>query len=234
MKKIGLLLPTLVLAAALLGCGGSGSEETREEAAREAAAENGDLSYGFFAGFDSMRPMLDRPGKYAEIFNDSNKFQFAHAKRLGIEPIKDLRGAWRTKRPIVHITSSDLYIVDSLTHSIPYLVPEAATLLSRIGADFKQKAPAYRIRVTSLLRTPASVKSLRRVNVNATDSSTHQYGTTFDLAYFRFPRVGAGREMSDDQLKRILAEVLYEYRLRKECMVKFERKTHCFHITATR
>lgn len=177
-------------------------------------------------------------GRLADVFNDSNYLQYRYAEALGIEPIKNLRMAYRTRRPIVLVKSNKYYEVDSLTHSLPYLVPEAEKLLTDIGKGFidslrHRGADGYRIRVTSLLRTPHTVKRLRRVNVNATDSSTHQFGTTFDLSYTRFHCLDSTRTIHDGDLKNLLAEVLLDLRSRGRCLVKFERKTGCFHVTAT-
>ena len=102
-------------------------------------------------------------GHLREVFNDSNKYQYAHAERIGIEPISDLYFAYHTRRPLRHITTCDLYKVDSLTHSLPFLVPEAARLLEDIGRNFidslaSRGADGYRIKVTSLLRTASSVR----------------------------------------------------------------------------
>lgn len=178
-------------------------------------------------------------GRLADVFNDSNYRQYAYAEKLGITPITDLSKAYHTRRPMVKISSNSDYSVDTLKHSLPYLVPEASSLLSAIGRNFqdslKRKGDArYRIRVTSLLRTPATVKKLRRVNVNATDSSTHQFGTTFDISYHRFHCLDSRYELSQEALKNVLAEVLYDLRKEGRCLVKFERKTGCFHVTATR
>lgn len=178
-------------------------------------------------------------GRLADVFNDSNYRQYAYAEKLGITPITDLSLAYHTKRPIVKITSNADYSVDELTHSLPYLVPEASRLLSSIGRNFqdslKKKGDArYRIRVTSLLRTPATVKKLRRVNINATDSSTHQFGTTFDISYNRFHCLDHSHELSQETLKNVLAEVLYDLRKEGRCLVKFEKKTGCFHVTVTK
>lgn len=177
-------------------------------------------------------------GRLAEVFNDSNHRQFAFAKALGIQPIKGLSEAYHTRRPMLKITSTADYTVDSLTHSLPYLVPEASRLLTSIGRNFKDSlrrrgADGYRIRVTSLLRTPYSVKRLRRVNINATDSSTHQFGTTFDISYRRFHCLDTTRTINEEDLKNLLAEVLYDLRNQGRCLVKFERKTGCFHVTVT-
>lgn len=176
---------------------------------------------------------------WPEIFNDSNKYQYPFAEKYGIEPIHDIGSAYFTRQPVVRISTNSHYAVDSLTHSIPYLVPRAGVLLDDIGADFiarlkKRGIRGYRMRVTSLLRTPASVKKLRRVNVNAADSSAHQFATTFDISYLGFDRATDATPTSDEQLKRALAETLLEMRKAERCMVKYESKTHCFHITVTK
>lgn len=180
-----------------------------------------------------------RIGPLREIFNDSNKYQYAYAEKLGITPISGIRDAYFTSRPVVHIRSCKEYIVDSLTHSMPFLVPEAASLLRTVGQNFidslaSRGTPGYRIRVTSLLRTASSVKRLRRVNVNATDSSTHKFGTTFDISYVRFEPSPSAPFVSQGDLKNILGQVLLDLRGQGRCLVKFEGKTGCFHITATR
>lgn len=178
-------------------------------------------------------------GNLGELFNDSNKYQYAAGERIGIEPITGLGEAYFTRRPLVKVRTCRWYNVDPLTHSMPYLVPEAASLLETIGRNFadslrSHKAEGHKFRVTSVLRTAGSVKRLRRVNGNATDSSTHQLGTTFDISYARFDHEGDRPRVSDEQLKLILAEVLRDLRASGRCMVKYERKSPCFHITAVK
>ncbi len=175
-------------------------------------------------------------GPLREVFNDSNKYQYAHAERLGINPIHTLNDSYFSKRPLVKVSSCSDYFVDSLTHSMPYLVPEAAALLSDIGRNFidslaSRGADGYRIKVTSLLRTPMHVRKLRRVNVNATDSSTHQFGTTFDISWRNFACEDETRTINEGDLKNLLAEVLFDLRKEGRCLVKYEHKTCCFHIT---
>ena len=178
-------------------------------------------------------------GRLADVFNDSNRYQYEVAEQLGISPVSTFADAFYTRRPLVKIESNDLYAVDELTHSLPYLVPEAQQLLATIGRNFidslkSRGAGGYRIKATSLLRTPATVRQLRRVNRNATDSSTHQFGTTFDLTYVNFHKADPkARDINDGDLKNLLAEVLYDLRRQQKCMVKFEKKSTCFHITAT-
>ncbi|MCM1005900.1 MAG: DUF5715 family protein [Prevotella sp.] len=185
------------------------------------------------------RIKVNNIGRLAEVFNDSNKYQYVWAEKLGIKPIHNLNDAFRTSRPLVYIKECDAYGVDKLTHSLPYLVPDAADLLKTIGYNFidtlaKRGVDGYKIKVTSLLRTPATVKSLRRVNTNATDSSTHQFGTTFDLSWTNFVCADESRTINEGDLKNVLAEVLLDLRKQNKCMVKFERKTACFHITVTK
>lgn len=182
---------------------------------------------------------INSVGRLRDVFNDSNRNQYMFAEALGIRPIHTISDAYNLTRPIIHITSNEYYLVDSLTHSLPFLVPEAALLLKRVGANFidslaSRGADGYRIKVTSLLRTPSTVKRLRRVNVNATDSSTHQFGTTFDLSYVKFACADTTRTINQEDLKNLLAEVLLDLRDNQACLVKYERMTGCFHITAIR
>lgn len=185
---------------------------------------------------DNGQILINDIGPLYEVFNDSNKYQYEFAEKLGIDPIESFRDAYHTKKPIRHIVSNKYFIVDSLTHSMPFLVPPAARLLEDIGKNFidtlsNRGAKGYRIIVTSMLRTASSVKRLRRVNVNATDSSTHKFATTFDISYTRYHSVAPSRQLNDGDLKNVLAEVLYDLRRQNRCLVKFERKTGCFHVT---
>jgi hypothetical protein len=125
-----------------------------------------------------------------------------------------------------------------LTHSIPYLVPAAAAELERIGegfADILQRngLPHYRFYVTSVLRTQADVSFLQKSgNVNATSNSCHCYGTTFDLAYYRYDKVTRTNEyMHEDNLKLVLGQVLLNEQRAGRIYVKYEKKQACFHIT---
>ena len=131
---------------------------------------------------------------------------------------------------------------NSLTHSIPFLVPKASALLDSIGANFLDSLEnkglnPNQVIVTSVLRTQDDVKKLRRVNGNASANSVHMFGTTFDISYKRFFKVEDpdGRPMQDvraDTLKLVLSEVLRDLKKKDMCYVKYELKQGCFHITA--
>ena len=176
-------------------------------------------------------------GPLRKVFNDSNHVQLVAAQQLGFPPIQSGEDIMRLRRPVVRVDSCEEYYLEELTHSFPYLVPEAAQFLKEIGRAFNDSLQArgggaYRLKVTSVLRTPATVKKLRRVNRNATEESTHSYGTTFDISYSKFICDDASApHRSFEDLKNLLAEILYKFREEGRCYVKFEYRQSCFHIT---
>lgn len=179
---------------------------------------------------------------YKRSFNDLNDTHLAAAKALGINPIENREEAGRMTRSLKMVNTCATYRVDSLTHSIPYLVPRANALLEVLAEGFMDSLAnkglnPYRIIVTSVLRTDSDVKRLRRGNINATSNSAHRYGTTFDVSWKRFDQVPDpdGRPMQtvgSDTLKMVLAECLRDLKKQGDCYVKYELKQGCFHITA--
>lgn len=173
----------------------------------------------------------------AKEYNDSNFLHLEAAKQLGINPMNDSFPDRPLGRPLLKIKSCKQFYVAELKHSYPYLVPEASQLLHDIGQSFNDSLAArgggdYRLKVTSLLRTPQTVKRLRRVNRAATDMSAHQYGTTFDISYTRFMLAShSGPHRTQEDLKNLLAEIVGNMRNQGRCYVKYERKSGCFHIT---
>jgi uncharacterized protein YcbK (DUF882 family) len=178
---------------------------------------------------------------YKRSFGDLNDTHLAVAQKIGIKPLADRAEAEKMKGKLVHVTSGDHYAVDSLTHSIPYLIPQAQQLLDAIGRNFLDSLEnkglnPNQILVTSVLRTQEDVARLRRRNGNASPNSAHAYATTFDISYRRFHKVEDpdGRPMQDvspDTLKLVLSEVLRDLRKADRCYVKYELKQGCFHIT---
>ena len=186
--------------------------------------------------------MVRYPGRtfsYKEKFNDSQSRQIQSAKAIGLStPPKDRQQAAKMRSQLSLIKTNANYVVDSLTHSIPYLVPAAAAELERIGEEFadilqRNGLPHYRFYVTSVLRTQDDVKHLQKSgNINATSNSCHCYGTTFDLAYYRYNKVTRTREyMHEDNLKLVLGQVLLNHQRAGKIYVKYEHKQACFHIT---
>ena len=179
---------------------------------------------------------------YKRSFGDLNDTHMAAAKKIGIKPLKDREAAEKLGGKVMEIKNGDFYQVDSLTHSIPFLVPKASASLDSIGANFLDSLEnkglnPNQVIVTSVLRTQDDVKKLRRVNGNASANSVHMFGTTFDISYKRFFKVEDpdGRPMQDvraDTLKLVLSEVLRDLKKKDMCYVKYELKQGCFHITA--
>lgn len=179
-------------------------------------------------------------GPLARVFNDSNYVHYAEAEQIGISPIKGHGQLVNPGQPLVRITTRPNYYVAELSHSYPYLIPLAADRLDEVSQRFRDSLDArgggdYRLKVTSLLRTDNSVRRLRRVNAASVDSSVHRFGTTFDISYTRFMLNDTGGVYrTQEDLKNLLAEVLWAMRDEGKCYVKYERKSGCFHITARR
>ena len=181
---------------------------------------------------------------YRRSFGDLNKTHLDMAQAIGIAPIANRRAAEGMTGSLDLVQTNGRYAVDSLTHSIPYLVPCAARLVDTIGQNFLDSLASkglnpYTVIVTSVLRTRDDVKRLRRSNYNASANSAHSYGTTFDISWKRFRKVEDpdGRPLQDvgsDTLKMVLAEVLRDLRQARRCYVKYELRQGCFHITARR
>ncbi len=179
------------------------------------------------------------------IFKDWNETQLKHARRNGLKrPYKtnaallsDL-DSLRNKGQLVEISDNKYYHICRLTHSLPYLTPEAANLLQEIGMRFHAKLRAkdiarHKFEISSMLRTEEMQKELRQVNYQATDDETsHYYGTTFDIAYDKYERFGI--RYQDKQLESLLTETLRE--LRSECrlLIVNEKRNKCYHITVVR
>lgn len=178
---------------------------------------------------------------FGRTFGDRNDRQLAVAQAIGIPLIASREAAEKLTDRLVLIDDNEHYSVDSLTHSIPYLIPGAAALLDTIGQNFLDSLACKglnpnKIIVTSVLRTQGDVKRLRRRNTNASANSTHAYGTTFDISWKRFEKVEDpdGRPLQDvraDTLKLVLAEVLRDLKKADRCYVKYEIRQACFHIT---
>lgn len=185
------------------------------------------------------------PGRtfsYKLKFNDLQSKQHAVASAIGLpRPPKDREDAARMRKQLVEIKTNANYIVDSLTHSVPYLIPSAKRELDSIGAEWadilrRNGLPHYRFYVTSILRTQEDIKYLQRSgNINSVTQSCHCYGTTFDLAYMRYDKVTHTRDyMVEDNLKLVLGQVLLNEQRKGHVFVKYEAKQSCFHVTCRR
>lgn len=177
-------------------------------------------------------------GSY-KSFNDLHDLHMGAAQAKGIKPMNERQDTLIYKDRLIKLPQElDIYKIDKLTHSMPFVVDDAAQLIVRIGLNFRdslqrKKLPIYKPILTSLTRTQDDVRKLTKRNFNASENSTHCYGTTFDISWRRFEKVGpkGSNDLSPDRLKYILAQVLHDLRVRDKCYIMHERKQACFHIT---
>ena len=188
---------------------------------------------------DSLVWYPGRTFSYKAKFNDLQAKQHEVASRIGLSrPPENRKDAAKMRHQLVEIKTNENYIVDSLTHSVPFLIPSAKRELDAIGAEWadilsRNNLPHYRFYVTSVLRTQEDIKYLQRSgNINSVTRSCHCYGTTFDLAYMRYDKVTQTRAyMHEDNLKLVLGQVLLNHQRAGKIYVKYEWKQSCFHIT---
>lgn len=188
---------------------------------------------------DSLVSYPGRTFSYKAKFNDLQAKQHEVASRIGLSrPPENRKDAAKMRHQLVEIKTNENYIVDSLTHSVPFLIPSAKRELDAIGAEWadilsRNNLPHYRFYVTSVLRTQEDIKYLQRSgNINSVTRSCHCYGTTFDLAYMRYDKVTQTRAyMHEDNLKLVLGQVLLNHQRAGKIYVKYEWKQSCFHIT---
>lgn len=178
-------------------------------------------------------------GSYNRDFNDLNAFHIEEALKIGIKPVPSREAAEHASRKMKEIKTNKYYEVEKLTHSIPFLVPEAAQLLEDIGKNFQDSleshnASLYKVKVTSVTRTTDDIKDLRKTNINSSSNSAHLYGTTFDVSWVRYDKIDEKDTLNidNDRLKMVLAMVLRDLQRDNRCYIKHERKQGCFHITA--
>ena len=179
---------------------------------------------------------------YAKCFPDVQDVQIVAARKWGVRPVRNREEAEHRRNELVYVGACPFYCLDKgMRHSIPYLVPRAANLLSTIGRSYLDSLyikgiPLHRIIVSSVLRTEDDVARLQKRNGNAESQSCHLFGTTFDVCYNRYSTVSPPgeperRAVQNDTLKWVLSEVLRDIRKQGRCYVKYEVKQGCFHIT---
>lgn len=176
---------------------------------------------------------------YSRAFSDRNDLHLEAAHRIGLSHGPANReAAAKMQDQLREIHTNRYYVVEELTHSVPYLVPTAAARLDSIGKEFadilqRNGLPNYRFRVTSVLRSQADIQRLQRCNHNSISNSAHNYGTTFDIGYWHYDQpVMTTDSMTDDNLKLVLAQTLLNQQRAGHIYVKYEYKQSCFHVTA--
>ena len=139
------------------------------------------------------------PGLIASIRQDMRRhLNAAHvdaARRNGVGPVRDSAhlAALVGRGDLVRLPDSTRWwVLRELGGSMPYVTPGAQAALEEIGRRFharldEHRLPPFRLDITSVLRTSQQQSALRRRNANASaTTSSHEFGTTFDIAYLSF------------------------------------------------
>jgi hypothetical protein len=209
----------------------------------------------------SVRRLSGR--EIASLRRDVNREQIAKAKALGLEAASFQQMASLAERGrLVRMDDSTGYwVVDTLTQSAPFLTPDAAAMLTEVGRRFQARLdslglPAFRMEVTSVMRTAEDQAHLRRINANASKIvSAHQFGTTLDVSHLRFaapanplpdssaarsdPRVAQIYALALDSvaahnasaLSAILGRVIHQMKGEGKLLVMMERQQAVYHMT---
>jgi hypothetical protein len=219
----------------------------------------------------ALRPVpLLTPPQIQAFQRFRNADQLQAARRLGVgQPLTEaaIQRHLEEGRLIELEQQNQYWYVRELDYSSPLVTPDVVALLEEIGERFQVRIadhglPPLRLEVTSVLRTAADQERLRRVNPNAArGESTHQFGTTIDIAYssFRAPyepqvslatrgdqwidphlqRVEAlaaetGAARMSRELQAILGHVLREMQAEGKVMVTLEVRQPVYHMTVAR
>ena len=200
----------------------------------------------------------------AALRSASNDAQLARARQLGVRVTDEaaLQELGRGGTLVRLEERTQLWVIRELRSSLPYVTPDARALLVTIAERFQRRLvgmglPAFRVEVTSVLRTASAQADLRETNPNAAEGvSTHEFGTTLDIAYngYTAPEAAsdAGASGADPaariialalervaarysrELQKVLGDVLRELQSEGLVMVTLERQQPVYHLTVAR
>ena len=179
----------------------------------------------------------------SDKLNDPNEIHLIHANRNGIKkPLTTVEDFYakidslKHNSILIEVTENKFYQLKSLSHSEPYLIPEAVDMLNEIGFRFQKRLKEkkyhnYKFRITSLIRTVETQNSLSHFNRNATLHSAHLFGTTVDISYKNFYNTEKDTIESSYEAVQTLTKVLVEMRQECKFLAVREHKQSCFHLT---
>ncbi len=158
---------------------------------------------------------LMTPRQRALLRRSRNALHVETAERLGVASVAERDDVLDRAEDVglVPIDENPYYWVAELTHSVPYVTPSAAALLDTIGVRFHEKLaeaglPPYKYHISSVLRTQEDQAALRRINVNAArTTSSHEFGTTFDIQFRKYRYGGDPAE----EVQRALGEPAFPF-----------------------
>ena len=201
-------------------------------------------------------PNLTRDER-ARLKRDVNDIQIARARTMGFRVASSVEPHVSAGKLVELAPATKYWTVRKLDYSLPYVTPDMHALMIEIGKRFHDRLDSlgvarYRLDITSVLRTPETQAELRKRNRNASRiESSHEFGTTVDIAYRRFtapldhPLVAAGpqlRSAADStiidvgrkrgaELQAVLGRVLLDLQREGKVMVMMERQQTVYHIT---
>ena len=204
----------LIATVALLGCRNEGDDGADTSAAGGAAvasearvqgpAPDPAMEARSRAAMEQRLAQIEaalrlRPGLLGSIRRDMrrhlNPAHVAAARRNGPGPVRDsvhLASLVRSGALVRLPDSTRWWVLRDLDQSRPFVTPGTQAALEEVGRRFHARLdehglPPFRLDITSVLRTSRDQSALRRYNRNAAAStSSHQFGTTLDIAYLNF------------------------------------------------
>jgi D-alanyl-D-alanine dipeptidase len=211
--NIRLAATCFIATAALLGCrdGGGGAETSATgdatasyEAAAPAEPSDAAVEARSRAALEQRLAEIDSvvqrlPGLIGSIRQDMrqhlNATHVAAARSNGVGPVRD-RAHLATlvdRGALVQLPeSTHWWVLRDLNYSRPYVTPGTQAALEEVGRRFHARLdehglPPFRLDITSVLRTSDQQSALQRRNPNAAGTtSSHEFGTTLDIAYLSF------------------------------------------------
>jgi hypothetical protein len=277
--RAGRAASTALLLAALLATACT-REAEREDAAPGQVALEGSEELGSPAPQEPWPVVLQRIELYSDsadrllrrvpnltgeeraaLRQDVNARQLASAQSLARRVSAEIEPLVESGELVKLAEDTPLWVVRELDYSVPYVTPDAHAMLEELGQRFHARLdslgiPRFRMDITSVLRTPEDQARLRRSNRNAASTeSTHEFGTTLDVAYRRFippaDHPGAAvavpelREHADSmlieagrvraaELQAVLGRVLLEMRQEGKLLVIMERSQTVYHMTVAK
>jgi hypothetical protein len=124
-----------------------------------------------------------------------NDEHIERARALGVAAVDDTAAIHRLVddgRLVRLPDSTRHWVVRELDQSLPYVTPDKLTALEELGDRFHARLidaglPPFRFEISSALRTGDLHQLLRARNRNASQKeSSHEFGTTVDIAYNEF------------------------------------------------
>jgi hypothetical protein len=265
------------LLACALACACAGPRDAPERGIDAPSAANAAAARSAIARIDARADSIDdlllpvpllTPVEEAELRRFGNAEHVSRARALGVAPgdSAGLAGHQAVGRLVRLADSTDHWVIRELQHSLPLVTPAARAMLERVGARFHERLarmslPPFRLEITSVLRTSELQRGLRATNPNAAAASSHEFGTTLDVAYASFAapvqRRSAGEaDIPADivplvdrlevavleqvaarrsrELQAILGHALRELQAEGVLLVILERQQPVYHLTVAR